>query len=462
VVVVVSLFLFGGLPLAGVGMASLSSAPALGLRAPTGGVPARAFAFVSNFEDLALDGWHATRGTASVTALVNYEGEPSLRSTAAGSRVQVDTAQSGFVLGDAAISFQAEFDYASGGTGFIGLAHGGAPLAVVGVGGGSVLAGPTPSLATMVMTIPTTGTAQPAGWVDLMVSAFAVNPKHPTTSAWLMNVYVDRTDSIAATNLSVPGAGNYSGGIIETTHGSVDLTNVVFSTYTIPTTIPGYNNMDGYGQGSDLLVSVLPAFTTLSAQMTLTSWNTPQRGILSFQINAMNWTGTVRPTCHGFFQLGVDLDPHGRIAPWYVPGKNCVAYYFATNSSRVAPGFPTPLGSRLDLKITDDVATRTIDFSIVDLSVLGANRTSSTSIPYSGSEFFGTYTQVEWQPCCSLYPISSYFLNGSLAHLHVSGGNFTGPTPLPASYMLPYALDLPPSWNLGYYAVSYSGYSQVG
>ena len=42
----------------------------------------------------------------------------------------------------------------------------------------------------------------------------------------------------------------------------------------------------------------------------------------------MNYIGTVDSTCHGFFQLGVDLDPGGYIAPGTVPGTNCVAHYF--------------------------------------------------------------------------------------------------------------------------------------
>ena len=33
---------------------------------------------------------------------------------------------------------------------------------------------------------------------------------------------------------------------------------------------------------------------------------------------------------------------------------------------------------------------------------------------------------------------------------------------LPASYMLPYALDVPPSWNYGFYNVPAAGYAQVG
>jgi hypothetical protein len=73
--------------------------------------------------------------------------------------------------------------------------------------------------------------------------------------------------------------------------------------------------MEGYGQGSGLVVGLLPAYSNLTAQMNLHSWSVPQNDILSFQINAMNLTGTTVSTCHGFFQLGVDLDPLGRIAP---------------------------------------------------------------------------------------------------------------------------------------------------
>jgi hypothetical protein len=461
-VVVVMLLLLPALP---VGLGATASvvgaihAPrAVAAAAPAAG----AFDAVANFEDRHLDGFVATGGTATISTTVEYQGEPSLASTAGTAVSQIDRTTRGFVTGDSFLSFQAVVNYAAGGTGFVGLESHGAAVAVVGVSAGSIWAGATPATVTKIATIPTSGTAQPSGWVDLLVSVNATNPTSPHSAPWLMNVFVDRTDVAAATNLSLPGVGNYTGGILVTTSGTLYYSNLVFSTYDIPITIPGYNNMDGYGQGSGLLVSLLPSFTTLSADITLTNWNTPQNGILGTQINAMNRGGTTLSTCVGFYQLGFDLNPGGRIAPWYVPGVNCVATYFGTNSTRSTGGFVTPAGSHLTLSITDNYPAKTLSFQIVDLSVTGANRYSNATIPYAGTEFLGTYTQIEWQPCCSTFPISSYFYNGTFSHLRISGGSLSAPQQLGASYMVPFALDVPPSWNFGYYNATTAGYTQVG
>ena len=158
----------------------------------------------------------------------------------------------------------------------------------------------------------------------------------------------------------------------------------------------------------------------------------------------------------------MDLDPGGHISPWYVPNNNCVAYYFPTHSPRVSSGFSTPPGFRLTLRIVDNVAAAQIDFEIPRPLDHGKNQTSSVSIPYNGSAFEGAYTQVEWQPCCSSYPISSYFFNGSLAGLTVSGGNLTGPMALPASYMLPVRPGRPALVELRLLNVPAAGYAQVG
>ncbi|HUJ77805.1 MAG TPA: hypothetical protein VLX64_02240, partial [Thermoplasmata archaeon] len=157
-----------------------------------------------------------------------------------------------------------------------------------------------------------------------------------------------------------------------------------------------------------------------------------------------------------------DLNPGGYIAPWFVPNNNCVAYYFNSNNTpRLSPGFATPAGSRLSLKIVDNPAAKTITFQITDLAVRGTNHTVTATIPYNGTPFYGAYTQVEWQPCCSKSPISSYFFNGTLYHLMISGGNLTAPYSLPATYMLPFALDVPPSWCFTYYDQGIAGYDQV-
>ena len=418
-----------------------------------------AFAFVANFEDGGLDGWSASQGSATVVSSPSYAGEPALLSTSSGGPPQVDVASEGFAPGGPSLSFQAAID-PSEGSGWVGVGNGSTPLAVVGLSLGTVWAGPNIITAAPIGSV-TAQTAQPAGWVWVSANIYPV--VSGKTSSWVMDVYVDRTDVPLATMIPVPQAAGYTDAWLSTTQGTVEYTDFIYTSYQIATTIPGYNNMDGYGQGSGLLVSLLPEFTTLSARMVLDSWSTPQTGILSFQINAMNYYGTTRSTCKGFFQLGVDLNPNGTIAPWYVPGDNCVAHYFThSNSPAVGAGFPSPPGSTLFLTIADLVGSHRIVMSILDTSVSGADQTWVATIPYTGTEFFGTYTQIEWQPCCSNFPIGAYSLDGSLDHMAISGGNLSGPTALPASYMLPFALDVPTSWAFNYYNVATGGYEQIG
>lgn len=456
---VVVLLLISPLLVGGAGTAAAFSSA---LHAPVKGSPAvlpgpGSFAFVATFEDHSLDGWTVTTGHARVVGTPNYNGEPSLRSVAQGAS-QIDLAgqSSGVAAGDLFVSFQAAVRPGSG-TGYVGLADSsGGAVAVVGVGSGHVWAGSNPTTAKSIEPIPQ-GTAQPAGWVYLSANVYETTLKNKAT-AWVMDVFVDRSDQVAATQVSVPNAGDYAAFLLQTTSGTVHYTDTILTNYQIPVQIPGYNNMEGYGQGSGLIVQFLPDFEVLSAQMTLNSWQIPQAGILSFQINAMNYQGTTRSTCVGFFQLGIDLDPNGMIAPWYVPGKNCIAHYFVhSQNPAVLPGVPTPMPTHLDLSIAEDVASGTITFTIVDTSI---GMTFTDSIPYAGSAFDGSYTQLEFQPCCNQSPIQSYQFTGSLYDMAITTpGSVT--EPLNATYMLPFTLDAPPSWNLNYYASSTAGYSQV-
>ncbi|MCI4335582.1 MAG: hypothetical protein L3K17_00065 [Thermoplasmata archaeon] len=447
----------------GVGWAASSSAWAGALHAPRvapsfGPAVGSPFAFVSNFEDKKLDGWAATNGTASVVTKPTFNGEPAIGSSAKLGVPQVDVAN--LTPGSRSLSFQAELYYGHDGTGYVGLNSPAGSVAVVGiVNGTSVYAGPNVAGAKFVEAIPI-HTVQPKGWVEVMAEVFASGIGSTTT--WQMDVYVDRTDLIAATGVSVPGAGNYTSAVIRTTHGVVDYSNLVFSSYEIPTNIPGYNNMEGYGQGSGLFVSVLPRYTTLSADLDLKNWSAPQYGILSIQVNAMNLIGTTTGTCSGFFQLGVDINPSGHIAPWYVPKGNCIAYYYNSNDTpTLSHGFLSPNSTHLSLQISQHGANSTISFTITDHQVTGANHSVEVWIPYNGSSFYGTYTQMEWQPCCSTHPINAYFLNASFTNLTISGGNLTTSMKLPASYMLPYELDAPPSWLLNYYQGTSAGYNEL-
>ncbi len=421
-------------------------------RAPAQGT-AGAFAFVSNFEDGGLDGWTSLAGSApSVTTKTTYFGEPSLKSSASRG-VQISNASQGFVPGDSFVSFQAALNTGKG-IGYFGLADAShAFVAVVGVSNGEVWAGGNLNALTDVGPVPT-GTVYPAGWVYLSANVYNAGSKTPN---WIMDLYVDRSDIITAT-VSAPSAASYTEALLETTSGTAYYTNIVVTTYEIPIYIPGYNNMEGYGQGSGLLVQLLPAYTKLTAEMTLNSWDVPQDGILSFQINAMNYYGTTRSSCQGFFQLGIDLDTSGTIAPWYVPGKNCFAHYFLPSMNpAVVPGVPSPFGTQLVLTILDDVANNSVFFTIVDTTI---GQTWQASIPYSGTLFYGMYTQIEWQPCCSNFPIEDYQFSGVLYNEAITTA--TGAVQaLNSTYMLPFTLDAPPQWSLTYYQDSILGYDQL-
>jgi hypothetical protein len=413
-----------------------------------------AFAFVSNFEDGKLDGWSSLSGKApTVTTSVPYGGEPSLKSSAS-QGPQVDTANQGFLTGGSFVSFQVAIDGVTG-QGLFGLGTGGAALALVGMSNGNVVAGTDAAHLQTIAPVPV-DSAYPAGWVYLTANVYDASTKSNPVG-WVMQLFVDRTDQIAAT-VPVPGAAGYANAIIETLSGTAYYSDLVVSSYQIPDYVPGYNNMEGYGQGSGAFVSLLPAYYNLTAQMDLEQWSTPQVGILSFQINAMNYYGVTRSSCGGFFQLGIDLNPNGYIAPWYVEGKNCIAHYFLnSNSPHIQQGIPSPSPTHLVLSIVFEQAAKQVVFTIVDTTTA---QTFTASVPYGGDPFYGMYTQMEFQPCCNAYPISQYSLDGSVYGIQIT--TLTGARQaLTSSYMLPFVLDAPPSWNFGYYQDSTSGYQQV-
>jgi hypothetical protein len=411
--------------------------------APSASTGSGTFAFVSNFEDHSLDGWSSILGAAPrVVSSPGYSGEPSLASSARAG-TQADYASQNIVAGEGNLSILVAIHAGPTGIGYFGLgtnAH--AFVAVVGVDDGMVVAGASPTHVTMVGPVPN-NTAEPSGWV-LIIADFTYNGATST-----MQVFVDST-SVAAATLNLSHARSYSGVLIETTQGTVHYSDVIATSLEMAIPIPGYNNMEGYGQGSALVVTRLPAFENYTATMTLKDWSVPQSGILSFQINAMNLTGTIHSTCHGFFQLGLSLDRGGRITPWYVPGTNCESHNFVRSVS-------TPDNSVLVLSIVRDTASHQIVFSINDTTI---GTVWSTAIAYAGSPFYGAYTQMEFQPCCNSSPIQDYALSGELSHMMIT---LTGGTveALPASYMLPFLLDAPPSWQLGYYQNATSAYNET-
>jgi hypothetical protein len=403
------------------------------------------FAFISNFEDMALDGWSSVKGTTpTVVTTPNYSGEPALSSNAR-TKPQIDYATSNFVGGQVAISFQVAIYAPSGTSGYFGVGSSDKKfVAVVGVNNSEVYAGKDIKDLKKIEAVPT-GTAYPTGWVYIIADITqGVNGK------WTMEVFIDATAQIAMT-VSVPSAGSYAGALIETDQGTVDYTNIIVSTYQIANLVNGYNNMQGYGQrvSSAGIVQLLPPYQNYTAIMTLNSWTIPQSGILSFQINSLNTTASETPggTCVGFFQLGMDIDKAGQIDPWYVPGVDCEAASFTGD-------FSTPKGSVIILSILFLSKSHQIEFKEVDTSI---SKTMEATISYSGDAFVGAYTQMEFQPCCNNYPITDYGLHGSLTDMQITpvGGS---PESLNSTYMIPFNLDTPTTWSLNYYQNSAAGY----
>jgi hypothetical protein len=423
-----------------------------------------AFAYVSNFEFAheppSYYGWEVISGEAFITTSPNYWGEPSLESIAINGTPQVDLVNPDLIVrGDQFLSFQVAIYYANG-SGFFGLVdQDRQPVAIVGVANGYVWAGPNlTDLRPVVSLSNLTNALYPPGWVLIMVNVYNASTPYNKTAGWVMQVFVDGTDK-PPFEVKVPDAGKYYTAAIITVNGTVYYTDIVVTSLEIPIYLEKYNNMEGYGQGSGLLVTLLPPFYNLTALVLLRYWNTPQVGILSFQINAMNYYGATRSSCVGFFQVGIDLDPNGTIAPWYVPGKNCIAHYFfneSTMNPAVQPGVPTPNNTLLKFMIYYNMSAKEIVFEVYDYntSTLWIHK-----IPYSGTPFYATYTQLEFQYAYTKYPITDYVFNGTMFDIEVTLINGTTIT-LPASYMIPFELDAPPTWDLTYYNVNASGYNQ--
>lgn len=419
-----------------------SSPPRIEPIGSTGAVAAsHGFTFVSNFENLKLDGWTRVSGaTPTVVTSPNYIGEPVLNSSASNGN-QVDYATKGFKLAQSQISFEVAMNAGSSTEGYFGIGSSSSNfVALVGVVDGIVYAGNNLTSLQKIGAVPE-GTAYPAGWVYMIAD---ITSSH---DQWSMVVYVDQTYTANAT-ISVPNVGKYTGALIETTSGTIYYSDITVSTYQMAINISGYNNMEGYGQGSDLYVKLLPAYNNLTAVMTLNSWSVPQAGILSFQINAMNYTGTTQSTCVGFFQLGMWLG-QGYIEPWYVPGVDCEPSFFTSQ-------LKTPQGTELVLSVLFQPSKHQILFIENDVTI---SKKFEKAIPYDGGAFYGAYTQMEFQPCCASYPIGDYKLQGSIFGLQIT--TMKGKTmQLPANYMVPFVLDAPSSWVLEYYQSTPAGYNE--
>ncbi len=358
---------------------------------------------------------------------------------------QVDYANQSFVLGQRSLSFQVAMNATLGSFGYFGLGSKGNFVAVVGVHNGTVVAGANLTSLKNVGAIPKK-TAYPSGWVYIIADL-----NNTKNGKWYMQVFVDETQQVSKQVL-VPNAGKYDGAMIETDIGTVYYTNIIVSTFQMANLVPGYHPMQGYGGrvASAGIVRLLPAFYNLTAVMTLNSFSVPQSDVLSFQINAQNKTAATQSTCVGFFQIGLFLDSQkGYIDPWYVPNGDCIPYSFSQGST-----LHIPKGEKVVLSIVYKQNSKEIVFKEYYPSI---HKTLSATIFYRGSDFYSAYTQMEFQPT---YGIQNYKLSGSIFGIQITPISHQSEY-LPASYMMPFNLDAPTTWDVHYYVNATAGYDEL-
>jgi hypothetical protein len=414
---------------------------------------AKSFAFVSDFESLTLEGWQSIQGTNPVVvASRNYSGEPSLKSSAASGN-QIDFANSNFIPGLSGVSMQVAIYAPHGTSGFFGLGSNSTNfVAAVGVRGGKVLAGRDLTHLKEIEAVPK-NTAFPSGWVYIIADLAG------SGKSWTMQVFVDETQD-SAFQVLVPNAGSYAGAMIETTSGTVYYTNIIATTTTLAKYVPGYHPMQGYGGsieepknccGPDYK-PLLPAFYNLTAVMTINNFSVPESEVLSFQINAQNKTSATEPTCSGFFQIGMFLDPETQyVDPWYVSDGHCAPFSFPQGGT-----LHIDKNEKIILSIVFNKNSQSILFKEVFVNI---HKTLSQSVPYSGGPFYSLFTQMEYQPSSS-YPIGDYKISGSIFGVQITENSGVREY-LPASYLLPFNIDTPTTWDVHYYVNSTAGYDEL-
>jgi hypothetical protein len=410
------------------------------------------FDYVSLFNsgtNIADYGWNLESGTKipPITGNPSFMGEASL-SLAAGTVVATDR---NVVPNDPVVSFQFAVDSAIGAGMFAVTNSSGRIIASVSVSGDLVSVS---SFAGHVARIFQGGLEEMQTW--LLITGNLVNLGSFLEPSWMLQVFVDGTSNVFA-NLSAPYGNTYSGIELASLSGTVYFSDIIFASYEIGRNIPGYNVMEGYGEGSGSLASLLPPFDIISADIVLDNWSSVQYDTFSIQINVMNYTGATNPTSNGFFQLGIDLDPGGVIAPWHVNGKDAIAEYYPENvNNYFMPGFKTPCKSIIQMTIYYEMEKRTILFQIVDENITGNERWWNASMEYDGPPFCAAYTQLE---ISGFTPsgINSFSFNGSISN--VSFGTLpSGLEPLNSYYMTPYMINTPNSWQMGFYDDKSSSY----
>lgn len=416
------------------------------------------FAFVSRFTsggNYSDYGWTLLGGVSTIliSKSMNYYGEPSLELS---NKTNLFTDQN-ITTGGQVTSFQFAINAAFGRGSFSITNSDGHSIASISVSGRNVTISTNKSNSSPTGMMPLTSPPK-EGWS--LISGNLYNDSNGNGSDWNLQIFVDNTISVFA-NLSAPLGYSYGGIEISSLAGHIYFTDIVFSSYKMTQFIPGYNNMEGYGQGSGLIAHLLKPFQILHTNIVLDNWSVPRLSSLSFQINALNYSAALNPTAKGFFQLGIDLDPKGRIAPWYVGGKDAIAVYFPTHAQEgVFPGFITPNYTLLGLTIEYIPTEGKIFFQILDYNVSGSARYWNATVAYNGPEFYATYTQLE-TPNMSQSQLTRYHFNGTMTNI-TYGSDFSSMSPLGNGYMLPYSINAPTVWSFTYYDGNSAGYHQIG
>ncbi len=414
------------------------------------------FAFISEFTsggNYSNYGWKLICGTEApiISYSTTYFGEPSLALTEGTSIATHRNIVEGFH----SVSFQYAMRIPGESGTFEVTSSSGMSVASVTVAGGTAYIGTNPEVAPVAKSIPNSDLLS-GGW--LLVSGNLFQNNSGSNLPWTFQVFLGGTDSVFG-EISAPLGSDYSGIELSSGDGSAYFTDVIVSNEQIGFIQQGQNSMEGYGQGSGSLFSLMQPFDTVRADVLLNNWTSSLFGVFSIQINVMNYTGALNPTGIGFFQLGVDLDPNGLIAPWHVNGVNEVAMYFPDHIGPTDfPGFSTPNGTILQLTIFYNTSAHDILFQIVDESIWGSGRYWNAVIPYSGPPFYAAYTQME-ASAVNMTQTTGFGFSGEM--FNISYGQVPNYlTPFNSSYMVPYFINTPNSWNLGYYNQSISGYSQ--
>ncbi|MEM0128371.1 MAG: hypothetical protein QXO03_04720 [Thermoplasmatales archaeon] len=296
--------------------------------------------------------------------------------------------------------------------------------------------------------------AESGGW--LLIQGTTFENISTSNGSWNLELFSGGND-VPLANISIRDMSSYSGLTVSSLNGSAYLSDVIFTSDPIALTLPGYNIMEGYGQGSGDIAQLLGPFTVLRADIILYNWSSASFGAMSLQINALNYSASLNPTAKGFFQVGIDLDPAGSIAPWYVSGTNAIAVYFPNfYNPDFMPGIQSPNGTRLSLSIEYLTARHLVLMQVIDYSVGRQFEFWNASVQYSGPPFYSAYTQLELSSSVSPDKYSGHFLIYNITY----GNSLESMQPFAPDYELPYSINAPSNWHIGPYNFTINGYSE--